>query len=148
MRLRDFLIPIAIGTACLAVGWYVGGSGKHEDTQTAVSITGDGSVTNPPVASVMTDSQDCPQYTPPEEATEARAPGPSLPTREQAAASMQAHAVLDAAISRRTWTDEDADAFTAYFEELSAEEKIATVKKFTTAINQQAMKPVTDRMPF
>jgi hypothetical protein len=71
-----------------------------------------------------------------------------MPTREQAAASMQAHAILDAAISRRLWTDEDAEAFTGYFEDLTPEEKIATLKKFTMAINQQAMKSQTDRMPF
>jgi len=148
MKLRDFLIPIVIGTTCLAVGWYVGGYGKREVTESATASKVDGSATSSPIVSVVNDSQDCPQYPPQAAAAEATATGPSLPTREQAAASMQAHAVLDAAISRRTWTDADADAFTSYFEQLSAEEKIATMKKFTMAINQQAMKPSTDRMPF
>ena len=46
------------------------------------------------------------------------------------------------------WTDEDAEAFTGYFDDLSAEEKVATLRKFTMAINQQLMKADTERMPF
>ena len=148
MRLRDFLIPLLAGAACLAAGWYLGAAGESDAQTAGVKETRDRRATSAPVASTLTDYQDCPQFVPKDETVRATVASQRMPTKEQAAASMQAHAVLDAAISRRVWTDEDAEAFTGYFDDLSAEEKVATLRKFTMAINQQLVKADTERMPF
>ena len=149
MRLRDFAAPAIVGAVCLAVGWYLGGAQKREAAPIPLSNTGGGLAVSPPaVPAAACDSYDCAPAASDTEENAVIAAQPGLPTREQAAASMQAHAILDAAISRRVWTDDDAEAFTAYFDDLSPEEKLATLKKFTLAINQRQMRSDPDRMPF
>jgi hypothetical protein len=72
---------------------------------------------------------------------------PEVMARESAAAS-QAQGVLDAALARRTWTEQDADGMREVFASLSGEQQAEFLRQYAVAVNQGRLVPQTERVPF
>lgn len=72
---------------------------------------------------------------------------PEVMARESAAAS-QAQSVLEVAIARRTWTEQDADSMREVFASLSGEQQAELLRQYAVAVNQGRLIPQTDRIPF
>ena len=72
---------------------------------------------------------------------------PEVTARESAAAS-QAQSVLDAALARRTWTEQDADGMREVFASLSGEQQAEFLRQYAVAVNQGRLVPQTERIPF
>lgn len=70
------------------------------------------------------------------------------PSTEQMAAAVQAHAALDEAISRRQWTEADAQSLRERFHNLSDDQQVELLRKFSVAVNQGRLVPQTDGVPF
>jgi len=69
-------------------------------------------------------------------------------TAQQVAAASQAQSVLEGAIARRTWTDQDADAMRAVFSDLNGEQQSELLRQYSVAVNQGRLTPQTERVPF
>jgi hypothetical protein len=70
------------------------------------------------------------------------------PTPAQVVATAEAQAVLDAALARRTWTNGDAEALRERIDELTADQRMELLRKFSVAVNQGHLVPQTDQIPF
>jgi hypothetical protein len=67
---------------------------------------------------------------------------------ESQAASTQAHAVLDLALARRSWTAADGDALREEFLAMSDVQRDEWLRKFSQAVNQGRLVPESERIPF
>lgn len=67
---------------------------------------------------------------------------------EQDAAARQARAVLDAAISRRSWTAADRDALHAQFPAMSPAQRQEWLQQYAQAVNQDRLVPDLEQPPF
>jgi hypothetical protein len=67
---------------------------------------------------------------------------------EQNAAAAQAQALLDAALSRRSWTDADREALHAQFPVMSPEQRDGWMQQYAQAINQGRLVADSERPPF
>jgi hypothetical protein len=79
-------------------------------------------------------------------AGEAVAPVP--PTPAQDAALLRANQLLAGAISRRQWTDDDADTLRAELHTLTPEQQGEVLRQYAVAVNQGRIVPQSDRPPF
>jgi hypothetical protein len=61
---------------------------------------------------------------------------------------MRAQDLVAAAISRRQWTESDAEALRSQFHSLSAEEQAEVLRQFSQAVNQGRLAVETDQIPF
>jgi hypothetical protein len=89
----------------------------------------------------------------------ASAPEPAVPPASGSAAAAstpspqtvvqveRAHAVLDSAIARLTWTNADASAFKNATASLPPAERMELLRKFATAVNEQGMRLETAGSP-
>jgi hypothetical protein len=73
---------------------------------------------------------------------------PHLPDAAAVAAGEEARRVLGAAIARRQWTREDAEALRARFHAMSGEEQDELLRQFSVAVNQGRLVVETDQVPF
>jgi hypothetical protein len=64
------------------------------------------------------------------------------------AQTARANAVLDAAITRLSWTSQDAGEFRRAISTLPAGERKSLLRKFAQAVNEQQMRLETDGPPF
>jgi hypothetical protein len=81
--------------------------------------------------------------TPPPPPGESRAPD-----AVHVAAASRSRALLDSAISRRQWTDADADLLRGEMAGLPADQRAEIVRQLSVAINQGQVVPESDRLPF
>ena len=72
----------------------------------------------------------------------------ALSIAEQNTAATQARAVLDAALSRRSWTDDDREALHAQFPVMSAAQRDEWLQQYAQAVNQGRLIPDSERPPF
>lgn len=72
----------------------------------------------------------------------------TLPSPEVMAQSARANEVLDAAITRLSWTNQDASEFRRAISSLSGAERRSLMRKFARAVNEQNMRLETDGPPF
>jgi hypothetical protein len=85
------------------------------------------------------------------EAPEQAAPSPAIstvPSPDAVAQTARANAVLDAAINRLSWTEEDASQFRSLIGTLPAAERQALMHKFGQAVNDRGMRLETGGPPF
>jgi hypothetical protein len=75
---------------------------------------------------------------------------PSLPpaTAQQVAAASEAQSVLEGAIAKRSWTEQDADAMRDVFPNLSGDQQAEFLRQYSVAVNQGRLTPQTERVPF
>jgi hypothetical protein len=79
------------------------------------------------------------------------APSPAISTvstPEVVAQTARAHAVLDSATTRLSWTDEDANEFRSVIGTLPAAERQALMLKFAQAVNDRGMRLESGGPPF
>ena len=79
------------------------------------------------------------------------APSPAIstaPSSDILAQTARANAVLDAATTRLSWTDEDATEFRSVIGTLPAAERQALMLKFAQAVNDRGMRLETGGPPF
>jgi hypothetical protein len=74
-------------------------------------------------------------------------PATASPDPGQTAAAARSSAALDAAMSRRTWTDADADAVREDFNAMSAEQRAEWLRQYAVAVNQGRLVPDGERGP-
>jgi len=165
MNLRSWLLPACTGLAGLVAGFVLAGRLDHRgdvpdalEVRPGTVIGSDSSDARPNRASATVTLDDIRRVVREEMAAyspggQQHVPQPGGPaaqalTREQAAAAAQANAVLDAAISRRQWTDDDAKSLRAQFHELSADQQAELLQRFSVAVNQGRLVPETDQIPF
>lgn len=67
---------------------------------------------------------------------------------EQSAAFAQAQAVLDAAVSRRSWTEADREALQGQFTVMSPSQRDGWLQQYAQAVNQGRLIPDSERPPF
>ena len=67
---------------------------------------------------------------------------------EQNQAATQARAVLDAALSRRSWTDADREALQSQFTVMSPTQRDEWLQQYAQAVNQGRLIPDAERPPF
>ena len=69
------------------------------------------------------------------------------PTGEQVAAATQARAVLDSALSRRTWSDADREALAQQSVLMTAAQRDEWLQQFAQAVNQGRLVPESELPP-
>ncbi len=69
-------------------------------------------------------------------------------TAEQSATVQQAQALLQSAITRRQWTDADAEALRTHLHNLPGPEQLELLRQFSVAVNQGRIVPESDQLPF
>lgn len=67
---------------------------------------------------------------------------------KQFAAAAQAQSVLDGALARRNWTEQDADGMREVFNTMSPDQQGEFLRQFAMAVNQGRLVPQTERVPF
>lgn len=72
----------------------------------------------------------------------------TVPTPDVVAQTARANAVLDAATTRLSWTDEDANEFRIVIGTLPAADRQALMLKFAQAVNDRGMRLETGGPPF
>ena len=75
-------------------------------------------------------------------------PAPPEPTAAQVSAQQRASQLIENAITRRQWTDEDVDAMQGLFHQLTPDQQAAVLQQYAMAVNQGRLVPQTDRIPF
>ena len=70
------------------------------------------------------------------------------PTPIQISKALEARAVLDSAIAKRTWTEVDSEALREKFSALAPDQQAALLEAYAAAVNQGRLVPQTDRAPF
>jgi hypothetical protein len=163
MTLRQWIVPLCTGIAGLAAGLLLGGHLERADGAAVAAPAAPAGISAsrerpaPPadisleaIRRVVREELDAraaaggARETP----TVAGPPEDSPPSREQAASAAQAHTLLDAAIARRQWTDDDARSLRAHFHELTSNQQSELLQRFTVAVNQGRLVPETDQVPF
>lgn len=75
-------------------------------------------------------------------------PSSPEPTDAQVAAGQGAHQVLDGAIARGRFTDNDIDALKDVFHQLTTQQQAEVLQRYAVAVNQGRIVPETARLPF
>ena len=75
-------------------------------------------------------------------------PLPPPVSAQQVAAASQAQSVLEGAIARRAWTEQDADAMRAVFPDLNGDQQSEILRQYAVAVNQGRLVPQSERVPF
>lgn len=148
-----WLLPAATGVAGLAAGFLLGQGRQPSVTPGMAAIE-----ESTPVAALT--SEDLRRVVREELAARSAGPAstaaagepppvatPEIIARESAAAS-QAQSVLEGAIARRTWTEQDADGMREVFASMSAEQQSEFLRQYAVAVNQGRLMPQTERVPF
>ena len=146
-----WLLPAATGVVGIAAGFLLGQGREIPAARGPAAVEA-----STPVAALT--AEDLRRVV--REELAARAPGPApaaagdpqpevtpeVTARESAAAS-QAQGVLDAALARRTWTEQDADGMREVFASLSGEQQAEFLRQYAVAVNQGRLVPQTERVP-
>jgi len=148
---RHWMLPAATGIAGLAAGWHLG-SGReevqlaalHPAGQANTPSTADG-LTPDDVRRVIREELARRDGSPEIPAPPAPA---TIPNAKEAAAASQAQSVIEAAISRRAWTEADADAMRDVFPAMNPDQQGEVLRQYSQAVNQGRLIPQTDRVPF
>jgi len=161
---RSWLVPLGTGLTGLVAGWILS-SGRYTPASDA-SLTastpprGSSVEVNPAVVQSAAISLDDVRRVVREELVAAKGrpavagqtvgttDEPQPPTLAQTAALTRASAVLDAAISRRQFTETDVDALRAEFHQLSPPQQAEVMQRYVLAVNQGRLVPQSDRLPF
>ena len=56
--------------------------------------------------------------------------------------------MLEGAIARRAWTEQDADAMRAVFPDLNGDQQSEILRQYAVAVNQGRLVPQSERVPF
>ena len=164
MRLPNWLVPAATGLAGLVAGLLINHSAESDPgapgpAPVAVFPGATAPSTSAPSAAPVT-LEDLRRVVREELAAMPQAgasPGGSDPAlqdssalsiAEQNTAATQARAVLDAAVSRRSWTDDDREALHAQFPVMSAAQRDEWLQQYAQAVNQGRLIPDSERPPF
>jgi hypothetical protein len=164
---RSLLLPFSVGLAGLAglaAGWILASRFIAAPGPAFMPLEGaeDSPVlTSPTAASGPITLDDLRRVVREELAAAARTPGAQVrteaedvpddavrPTPEQDAALSRINQLLDAAISRRNWTEADVDAMRAEFPQLTADQQAEVMRRYAMAVNQGRIVPQSDRLPF
>jgi hypothetical protein len=148
-----WLLPAATGIAGLAAGFLLGQGREAPAIQGSAAIP-----PSTPMAALT--AEDLRRVVREELAARSAPPVASPPAGEpppvatpetiarESAAALQAQSVLDGAIARRTWTEQDADGMREVFGSLSAEQQSEFLRQYAMAVNQGRLVPQTERVPF
>jgi hypothetical protein len=154
MSLRDWLVPAATGLAGLAAGFLIAENRSMPAIPAVIlpHVTEDVADARPAAVPVTLD--DLRRIVREElaamrashgpEAQESAAESPA----DQDAAATQARAVLDAALSRRSWTETDREALAHQFVLMSPAQRDEWMQKYAQAVNQGRLIPDSERPPF
>ena len=164
---RSLLLPFSVGLAGLAglaAGWILASWFNAAPGPASMPLDGAQDppvVTSPTVASGSITLDDLRRVVREELATAARTAGAQArtvvedvpddavrPTPEQDAAHSRINQLLDAAISRRSWTEADVDAMRAEFHQLTADQQAEVMRRYAMAVNEGRIVPQSDRVPF
>ena len=158
MQPRDWWVPVVSGVIGLAAGaWIAGGLGDPAsppvapgEAALAAPVTGSA----PGAAAFTLDDvrrvvrQELDARPSAGNTGTGASPAADLPDAQQIRAASQAHAVLDAAIARRSWTEADSEALREDFNALTADQQAELLRAYAVAVNQGRLVPQTDRAPF
>jgi hypothetical protein len=75
-------------------------------------------------------------------------PASEAPSEEQASAATQAGVILDAALSRRTWTEGDREALQPHFVLMAPAQRDQWLQRYAQAVNLGRLEPDSERPPF
>lgn len=147
---RKWLLPAATGLAGLAAGFMLGSHQGEPDApalSSAVTTATGAALTAEDVRRVIREelAVRAPDSGPAQKV--AAPPAPAVTARE-AAASSRAQSVLEIAIARRVWTEQDADAMREAFPELNRDQQAEFLRQYALAVNQGRLVPQTERVPF
>ena len=151
--IRKWLLPAVTGVAGLTAGFLVGA--HRPDASAAVFAAGPS--TSPSVSQGGLTAEDVRRVVREElatlgsvsaEAKQAVQPLPPQVTAQQVAAASHAQSVLEGAIARRAWTEQDADAMRDAFPDLNGDQQSELLRQFAVAVNQGRLLPQTERVPF
>jgi len=159
MALRDWLVPTATGIAGLIAGLLINGAPDSAGESGAPATVFSGTPTTTDGSSAVPVTLDDLRRVVREElaALPAGAAGRqdgaadgtvAAATPDQSLAADQARAVLEAAVSRRSWTDADRDALAPQFVAMSAEQRNEWMLQYAQAVNQGRLVPDSERPPF
>jgi hypothetical protein len=165
MPLLKWLVPATTGVAGFVAGFLINGRSEeprpHSPESAAVVVYPGGTATPAAVPSTAPVTLDDLRRVVREElaalpagaATRATA-GSGLENStansvvEQNSAATQARAVLDAALSRRSWTEADREALHAQFLAMSPAQRDEWLLQYSQAVNQGRLVPDSERPPF
>jgi hypothetical protein len=149
--------------ASLAAGWFLAlrfgvepGAGAAARTDAATGVAA--SATPRPAAALSVDdlrrvvreelaAAGGPAATGRSDPPQVPAASPEL-TVAQVSAQQRASQLIDAAITRRQWTDDDVDALQGLFHQLNPDQQAEVLRQYAVAVNQGRLVPQTDRIPF
>jgi len=161
MALPGWIVPAATGVAGLVAGFLIGGRASEPPATADASphlvvLPGADSATQLPSAEPVTlddlrrvvreELAALPAGTIERAGANDAASGVSVAQQNQAAS--QARAVLDAALSRRSWTDTDREALAQQFADMSAAQRDEWMQQYAQAINQGRLVPDSEGPPF
>jgi len=78
----------------------------------------------------------------------AKVPVDEAPTPDQASAAIQARAILDSALYRRSWTESDREALQPQFVAMTPAQRDEWLLQYAQAVNQGRLVPEGERPPF
>jgi hypothetical protein len=160
MASSRWLLPAATGVAGLVAGFLIGGAGEAPATADVSPrlVVLPGADPTPQLPSVEAVTLDDLRRVVREELAAlpagmgARVGGndtiPVAPTSEQNQAAEQARAVLDAALSRRSWTSTDREALAQQFADMTPGQREAWLQQYAQAVNQGRLVPESEAPPF
>lgn len=162
MSLRDWLLPAATGIAGLVAGLLIGGGETEQRSVASPSTavfpgTRETATSAPPTSVTLEDlrrvvREELAAHLP--EAQGQPAPQPRFENStatseaEQQAAATQARAMLDAALARRSWTEEDRHAILPHVMAMSPAQREEWLLQYVQAVNQGRLVPDSERPPF
>jgi hypothetical protein len=164
MTLRTWLVPVATGVLGVVIGWrllpraeapapaaFAASSTVPESSRmpedfrvTSGGLSADEvrTVVREELAAALQGSRAVPL------ASGEGAAQASPPTPAQDAALLRASQLLAGAISRRQWTDNDADTLRNELHTMTPEQQGEVLRQYATAVNQGRIVPQSDRPPF
>jgi len=157
--LRTWLVPTVAGLAGLAVGFFLARAGGEAGAETA-STSADSSALSAPnlrettsaftlddVRRVVREELDARGVASGAKSAVAASAAAPPPDSAQTAAS-RASSTLEAALARRSWTEQDSDSLRDDFVAMTSDQRAEWLRQFSVAVNQGRLVPESERSPF
>ena len=158
--LRTWLVPTVAGFAGLAAGFFIARDGGEAGAGPA-TISADSRTLSEPqlrettssftlddVRRVVREELDARGVAGGAKSEVPASLAAALPDSAQSAASSRASSTLEAALARRSWTEQDSDSLRNDFVDMTSDQRAGWLRQFSVAVNQGRLVPESERSPF